>query len=101
MARPEVGADQGAKLAETLVALGSVEGGLVAIGLRDTDVEGVDTEPDRVNELGRLEPVLNPHAIDERRPSKRNDAAALLACAAALPLPSTHETKGRLHSTPC
>jgi ATP-dependent DNA helicase RecG len=40
-----------AKLAETLVGMGNAEGGLVVIGLSDDHVEGVDGEPERVNEL--------------------------------------------------
>ena len=39
------------KLAETLVGMGNAEGGLVVIGLSDDQIEGVDSEPGRVNEL--------------------------------------------------
>jgi ATP-dependent DNA helicase RecG len=68
-----------AKLAETLVAMGNAEGGLVVIGLTDTEVEGVDSEPDRVNELRQthMQHTVPPVRTEAKLLSCRNSAGSL------------------------
>lgn len=64
------------RLAETLVGMGNAEGGTIVVGLTDTEVEGVDNEPDRLNELrqAHMQHTVPPVRTGARLVACRNHA---------------------------
>ncbi|CAN5890040.1 hypothetical protein BH23ACT10_BH23ACT10_26540 [soil metagenome] len=64
------------KLAEALVGVGNAEGGMLVVGLAGTEVEGVDGDLDKVNELrqAHMQHTVPPVRTDARLIACRNSA---------------------------